>query len=153
MHREKHRWGRLLFWAYSIWMLWLLFGQRIGYDHGASFQEYLARTVNLKPFKTIGNYWYVVWRTSDWEQIRHIVINLVGNVIMFVPLGFFLPLNWEKVCGFVKWLAVVVGVITAIEVLQMLTRLGSLDVDDLILNLAGSAAGYGLYKLIKKPDC
>jgi glycopeptide antibiotics resistance protein len=40
--------------------------------------------------------------------------------------------------------------ITMIEVLQFLTKRGSLDVDDLILNVFGVYAGYGLSRSIKK---
>ena len=146
MCREERRWGKLLFSVYCIWMLWLLFGQRIGYAHGENFRDYLAQSVNLSPFKTIGNYIYAMRRTSDRELLRHIVINLAGNVVLFIPLGYFLPLNWNRFRGFLKWLLGVSGIIAAVEVLQMLTRLGSMDVDDLILNLTGAAVGYLIWK-------
>ena len=41
-------------------------------------------------------------------------------------------------------------IITAVEIAQLLTLVGSCDVDDLILNLAGSTVGYILYKIISK---
>jgi glycopeptide antibiotics resistance protein len=37
--------------------------------------------------------------------------------------------------------------IMVIEWLQLVTRLGSCDIDDLILNLVGTAIGFGLFGL------
>ena len=45
---------RLLFVAYVLWMLWLLFGQRFGTQ---IYSQQLARSLNLKPFATVGMYW------------------------------------------------------------------------------------------------
>ena len=43
-------------------------------------------------------------------------------------------------------------IITAVELTQLFTLLGSCDIDDLILNVVGAAVGYGLFKcLTKKP--
>lgn len=150
MKLEKHRWGKLLFLAYCLWMLWLLFGQRLSFVHPESFGEYLGQSVNLKPFRTIGNYWYVVFRTSDRALLSHIIVNLAGNVIMFIPLGFFLPLNWFWFRKLLKLLVATTGIIICIEFLQMATMLGSLDVDDLILNLIGCLMGFLLWKIIDR---
>lgn len=142
MQREKHLFGKALFLAYVLWMLWLLFGQRVGYAQAQSFEEYMDHWVNLRPFQTISNYWYAAWRTTDQALLRHIVINLAGNVLMFVPLGFFLPLNWLRFRWARWWIPTVGLVLLSIELLQMATRLGSLDVDDGILNLTGAGLGY-----------
>lgn len=147
MKSEHKRWGKLLFLAYGIWMLWLLYGQRLGFVHPEHFGEYLAENVNLKPFYTIRNYWYVAFRTGDRDLLQHIVINLAGNVVMFIPLGFFLPFVWEKFRKMWKLVLVCTGIIVCIELVQMVTMLGSLDVDDLILNLLGCMIGYGIWKL------
>jgi len=150
LRSHNHRWGKLLFLAYCIWMLWLLYGQRLQYGHSHSYREYLEQSVNLQPFRTIGNYWYAAFHTSDSELLRHIVINLAGNVVMFVPLGYFLPLNWARFRRFHRFLTLVLGITISIELLQMLTMLGSLDVDDLILNLAGCIIGYWIWNVLHR---
>lgn len=150
MSLKKHRWGKLLFVGYCLWMLWLLYGQRIGNVGDISFSQYLSRAVNLKPLRTIGNYWYVVQRTADPALIRHIVINLVGNVVMFIPLGYFLPLNWQFFRRSRRLMLCTFCIISCIELLQMATMLGSLDIDDVILNLAGCALGYLCWKILHR---
>ena len=150
MKLGKYRWGKVIFFAYCLWMLWLLFGQRISFDHPQDYGEYIAQSINLKPFRTIRNYWYVAFRTSDRELLSHIIINLAGNVIMFIPLGFFLPLNWPGSRRLWKLMLSATGIIVCIELLQMVTMLGSLDVDDLILNLIGCLIGYLFWKLLRR---
>lgn len=149
---KKRSWGKAAFCCYALLMAWLLYGQRMGFSHEDTFAEYFANNVNLHPLRTIGNYWYVALRTSDRELLRHIVVNLAGNVVMFVPLGFFLPLNWSglrKIWRTFLFAALIIG---CVEVLQLTTMLGSMDVDDLILNLAGVTLGYGLWKCLdRKP--
>lgn len=146
----RRSWGRAAFFVYALLMIWLLYGQRIGYAHEEPFAAYFASNVNFRPFRTIGNYWYVALRTSDREMLRHIVINLAGNVVMFIPLGFFLPLNYPRLGRIWKNLLWSALIIVWIEILQLVTMLGSLDVDDLILNMAGVAMGYGIWKMTVK---
>ena len=129
----KKFWKRAFF-CYCALMLWLLFGQRIG--------QAARGGVNLVPFYTIKNYCYVIRHPYSDSILRHVIINLVGNVVMFVPLGFFLPKLWRGQRRFFKFLLTVILVIAAIEAVQLCTMLGSLDVDDLILNTAGGVIGY-----------
>ena len=64
---------------------------------------------------------------------------------MFTPLGFFLPCIWDSLQKFRRCIFCVVGVIVLIELIQLFTLLGSCDIDDLILNVVGAAAGYWLF--------
>lgn len=131
---KNHRMGKALFFCYCCVMLWLLFGQRVG--------EGVASNINLKPLRTIRNYLYVLRRTEDPQLLQHIVVNLAGNIIMFIPLGFFLPVNWKSFHFFPKTILVTTGIICAVEMIQHLTALGSMDIDDLILNMLGVLLGY-----------
>ena len=134
--RKKRYWAA--FAAYGLLMLWLLFGQRWGQSAGA---------LNLEPFDTVRRYIWVLTHSSDANLLRHAVINLGGNVAMFVPLGFLVPCIWEKMGKFGWHFLAMVLTIVLIELLQLMTNLGSCDVDDLILNLVGTAIGFGLYQL------
>ena len=127
-------------------MLWLLFGQRLSNTVFENYGDQLRENYSLIPFHTISNYIRVLYKSSSAVLLRIVVINLVGNVVMLVPLGFFLPLNWQCFRGFWKCMGWIVLIIVGVELVQFVTLLGSLDVDDLILNAAGGAVGYGLWK-------
>ncbi len=79
--------------------------------------------------------------------IRLGVVHLVGNVAMFVPLGFLLPGVFPKLRSFWRLCLTAGLLICTVEIFQMLLLVGSCDVDDLILNLVGVSMGYGLYRL------
>lgn len=73
----------------------------------------------------------------------------VPNILLFVPLGFFLPVLWEK---YEKWsLTLLTGLLfsLAIELSQIFTYRAT-DIDDLIMNTLGTVAGYLIFLLIKK---
>lgn len=75
-------------------------------------------------------------------------INVVGyllNVVMFIPLGFLVPLMWKRMGKF--WDIVLAGFSLSIliELSQLLCLRGT-DVDDLILNTLGAVVGFFLYK-------
>jgi glycopeptide antibiotics resistance protein len=89
----------------------------------------------------VGNY-------SDGLK-RHALVNLVGNVIMFVPLGFFAAKLWE---GFRPlWRCLLWGglIIVCVELIQLFALVGSCDFDDLMLNVLGIGLGYGLYRWVQ----
>ena len=136
-----------LFLAYCALMLWLLF-DRPGYEPGIPYTEQLR--YNLIPFETISRFLKVLIRGSSRGNETHAIINLVGNVIMFIPLGFCLPMIWEKQRKLWKVVLTTTLIITLVEIIQLLTLVGSCDTDDLILNVIGSAIGYGLYRMIRK---
>ena len=71
----------------------------------------------------------------------------LGNIGMFLPIGFFTALLWRR--GRL-WRSTLVGFLASlsIETLQLFVN-RSTDVDDLILNTVGAAAGYLLYRLVR----
>ena len=141
-NRKNCTW--IAFAVYGLVMLWLLFGQRWGQNAGGR---------NLKLFDTVQRYIWVLKYSRDSAQIRHAVINLAGNVVMFVPLGFFVPMLWKKMHIFGWHFLTMVATIVAVELLQLLTRLGTCDIDDLVLNVIGTTMGFGLFKLYKHICC
>ncbi len=131
---------RTLWWVYIAWLLIFVVVKFRG-----SFTELRDRMAlpqqfahyNLIPFATIRVQLRFISRGWAW-------FNLLGNTVSFVPFGFLLPLVCEKIDRL--WKVLLAGVVTValIELFQYFTRLGSLDVDDLILNMAGIAFGYFL---------
>lgn len=152
----KKRIWYVLFLLYSALMLWLLFDRSTA-GNGSDYWEQLRSNLNLRPLRTIRNYLDVLLRREyyleKWGfagiyfyQARHAAINLVGNLVMFVPLGFLLPRTFPRLDRLWKTLAIVVLAVILVELVQLFTLLGSCDVDDLILNTLGAALGYGLQK-------
>lgn len=88
------------------------------------------------------------------EMPLHVILRQIGgNLTLLLPLGFLLPLIWEKQQRFWKALQVGFSFSLGIELTQLLisTILGFtykiFDVDDLILNTVGFAVGYLFFKL------
>lgn len=72
---------------------------------------------------------------------------LLGNVIMFMPLGFFPVLLWRRPRW---WKSTVIATCAScfVECVQLYVGRSS-DVNDIILNGLGGLAGYGLYRLLR----
>lgn len=75
--------------------------------------------------------------------------NIILNILMFVPLGFWLPVGKEKFRVF--WKTYLVGFLltVVIEGLQLILSLGLFEVADLFNNTLGTMIGYGLYKIVE----
>lgn len=70
--------------------------------------------------------------------------NLLGNVILFVPMGYLLKALRPGRPG---WTIVVTGLCISlgIEVVQLLFKIGVCDVDDVLLNTLGTGCGVWLF--------
>lgn len=133
--------GRVLFLIYVAGLCYFLF---FAENYGRIFGQEIYR-YNLVPFREIERFW-----KYRGELGIHSVYNLAGNVLMFVPAGFFIPILWENKRGFVFTVCVVFWMSLLVEILQLVLRVGSFDVDDLLLNTLGGALGYLLLTLVGK---
>lgn len=95
---------------------------------------------NLKP---------VIYLT-DYPTYREILLNFIGNVAMFIPIGVIWPAVFRKLDRRWKIIAAGVGFSLCIEILQIPFFDRVSDVDDLILNSLGFLMGYGVYLLVKR---
>lgn len=77
-----------------------------------------------------------------------VVLNLVGNVIAFVPFGVFLPLLVKRTRSFVKTVLLGFEFSLFVEIVQLFGKVGSFDVDDILLNTLGVMGGYLLFRLM-----
>lgn len=145
--------SRVLLWTlfalYCVVMIWLLLGQRMGRRYPFDYIEQLRMNLNLIPFRTIDEFVTAMspGSTASGFFSRFAFINLAGNVLMFVPLGVFLPALWPRLRRFGRFLLWVVLAVIAVELVQLFTLLGSCDIDDLILNTLGAVIGFAFYKL------
>ena len=135
--------GMVLFCLYIVLLVYFLFFAE-GYGRVPS-QEREYR-YNLMPFVEIRRFW------TYREQLGVLAVftNIFGNVIGFIPYGFILPVISKKTenllfvtsTGFLGSLLV--------ETVQLITRVGSFDVDDLILNTLGAFLGCLLFMICNR---
>ena len=97
---------------------------------------------NFIPFKVINKYISNAHHINDW-----FTKNLAVNIIMFMPCGFLTPLFFKKNR---IWHILIFGIVLSVivEMLQALLGVGTVDIDDVILNTFGTLVGFGIYKLI-----
>ena len=125
---------RIFILPYTIFLLYLMF---LGFGR----EQHEANIVRLLPLvSTI----LFVQNTTSWESI---IINLFGNIIMFIPFGFLGWLN-AKYFSFKKLIVDFLSTLIIVEALQYLTRLGVFDIDDLALNSLGVWIGFQMRKFI-----
>lgn len=98
--------------------------------------------INLIPFRTIVGFF------------RHFVpdvflVNIIGNIVMFMPWGFGLVLLWKRNQSVGRILLLCFLITVIIEALQLFIG-RSVDVDDLILNFLGGVMGAVLCAGLKR---
>lgn len=144
MNKQKlhHVIKYVLLLAYIVLLVYVtFFAEMFGRTCVSSHYRY-----NLVPFKEIMRF------ATHFSQlgIEVVLINIVGNVVAFMPLGFLLPLIADKKLKFFAVTLISFGLSLGIELTQLITKVGSCDVDDLILNTIGGMMGYGCYVIFRK---
>ena len=97
--------------------------------------------INLMP--TVVEYLRGEYTLGSWVKEM-----LIGNIVMFIPFGFFLPFITEKL-NQKNAFAIAVIVPLAVETFQLIVG-RSFDIDDLICNFLGIAIGFLIAFGIKK---
>ena len=141
---------RFLFVLYLALMLWLLFGRSPGWTAGLTYREILKNNISLKPFYTIDNYLNVIKNYPESSYFTQCIIELAGNILLFIPAGWLLPRLFKAMRKFFPFLLTCVLSIVFVESLQLFTLLGRFDVDDIILNISGMLIGYIIYAITAK---
>lgn len=128
--------GKILFVLYIAFLVYfLIFSERYGRQPGSVDYSY-----NLLPFKEIQRFWRYRYQLG----FGAVFTNLAGNILIFVPFGFFLPMA-SKFRNMAMTVFLSFGLSLCVEMIQFMTRVGSFDVDDLILNTLGGLIGYYLF--------
>lgn len=131
----------IFFMAYMVLLFYLLF-----------FSESYGRTTdsgyryNLEFFKEIKRFWYNR-DTLGWSS----AVNLFGNIAAFAPFGFFLPMLCRIGKNVFGCVIVSAAFSLSVEIIQLFTKVGAFDVDDLLLNALGGLVGYLGFYLVWKP--
>ena len=122
----------------------LLLGYVVFISSGFGREDHAEYRYNLTLFQEIGRYYGVGMRTGSWNLF---LLNVVGNIVVFMPLGAFLPKLFIRCRKLLTVALLSLELSFVIEVTQLVTRVGSFDVDDLLLNTIGGILGYLIYKL------
>jgi glycopeptide antibiotics resistance protein len=102
--------------------------------------------LNLIPFRVFQDNYYAITELNFWQPF---IINFLGNICIFMPIGFMVPLLWNRFNKF--WKVALIGLLISlfIETTQ-LSQARSSDIDDLWLNTVGSMLGYNAYRIVAK---
>ncbi len=130
---------RILLLLYLALLLYLLFFSK---EYGRT-EQYNGYRYNLVPFREIRRY------SGGGIGSYLFRLNILGNIVAFVPLGFLVPMasKWKR--GFLYVAAMTYLASFAVECLQLISRVGIFDLDDIMLNTLGGMLGYILYVLCR----
>ena len=101
---------------------------------------------NLVPFKEIMRF----YTYRELVGIQAFLLNLFGNVLAFIPFGVMVPIVSRKNRRFFRVLGLTFLLSLFIECIQLIFKVGSFDVDDLILNTVGGIIGYIVFWLMNQ---
>lgn len=135
------RFGKVLFVFYIIFLLYfLIFSEWYGRVGVSENYRY-----NLELFKEIKR--FLMYRKELGTFA--VFTNLFGNILIFVPYGFFISMASERT-RFLKSFLYSFVLSFCVEIFQLITRVGSLDVDDILLNVLGGIFGYVSFRICNK---
>ena len=143
--KKSNRKRERLLLAFSTYFLWLLFfllidnerlemgGVLLGIDTKLADWK-----LNLIPFATVKAFW-------RYGSFTGMFLNIFGNILVAVPLGFLTPVLFRRLKERRPLLFLYGGAFLLVETLQFFTG-RSADIDDWLLNMLGIYLGYMLSK-------
>ena len=138
--RMRRLWVVLLI-LYSLVMVYLLLLDR---------PVLVQRSINLVPLRTVQQFEYLLRQQNGVYLTAIAFVNLAGNVVLFVPLGFLPPMVWPKLRTWLRALGAAAGAVICVEAAQYFLYRGAADVDDLLLNLLGAAIGFLIFRITER---
>lgn len=130
------QWILFIYYLYILSML-LFFGEL--FQLNRSYQGELQ----FIPFHTIGNFLSHYQSTGS----SHSLYNLWGNLVIMMPLGYFLPTLFPKMQKIPLFLSLMLLFCISVELIQWLSSTGIADIDDSILNYTGAVLAYFFTRL------
>ena len=127
-----------------IWNIFFIDGK-----FSIEISTYNSRCLNVIPFKTILDYLTGANDFYDNANMTIRVVNLLGNICLFIPFGFLFPMVSDKFSK--AHITIIFGFLLSlfIEIMQFFVERSS-DIDDIILNCIGVILGFVCYKIFKK---
>ena len=131
-----------LFLLYLVCLTYFLF---FAESLGRSYTE-REYTYNLHLFKEISRFW--IYREE--RGVAAVLANIVGNVVCFIPFGAILPVLNRKARNFFMILTLSFEFSLLVECAQLISKVGSFDVDDLFLNTLGGVTGFFIFTICNR---
>jgi glycopeptide antibiotics resistance protein len=109
-----------------------------------------APIINVIPLKTI------VETLIYSRFLSHFAIQILGNILLFVPMGVFVPLLNRKLDSLKKGFVFFLLLSISVELIQLIASISFnaayrfADIDDIILNVLGGMIGFLVYKFLYK---
>lgn len=125
---------------YTIFLIYLMF-----FGFGRLQLSATQRVYRFQMVPTGIPLWFP--RNLQFYSLKLWVFSL-GNLLLFVPFGVLIPMIYN-----IKYRRFILGFfisITSLEILQMITYLGSFDINDIIINSIGATIGFLSYKIGNK---
>ncbi|AJY77425.1 hypothetical protein VN24_01760 [Paenibacillus beijingensis] len=122
--------------ALLFYWMFVGFGRSVVHNGGYHY--------NVIPFHTIKLY----FNHADHFRLHVWLVNIIGNIAVFVPFGAAAVMLPRVTLS--RFLSVFVPAIAIVELMQLVLKRGSFDVDDIILNTFGALIGYILFRHIGK---
>ncbi len=132
-----------IFITYIFLLIKILFLSRVSLTELFYNERTVVRSINLVPFHSILAY----ISGSSYTVRRFAFVNVAGNIVIFIPLGIYLPLFKRDKRVFVNLLFILIASII-VEIIQGLFGIGVSDIDDIILNTLGGFIGVIGYKFL-----
>ena len=145
----RNFWLKILFVIYLLLLIMILFLKNEyrmgGFENINTFSKEHFATINIIPFATIIDYISNLFSNNINTSI--VIINLGTNLLLFAPMGFFIPILFGNKIKNIKQFGVLMIIITIfVEIVQFITYSGGADIDDTILNTIGAIIVYMLMK-------
>ncbi len=125
--------SKAMFGVYIVCLIYFLF---FAESTGRTF-EGRSYHYNLELFKEIRR--FIVYRHT--LGTKAVALNLFGNIAAFIPFGFFLPVLCPKCRSVLFTVFFSFECSLLVETIQLVSKVGSFDVDDLLLNTIGGFIG------------
>lgn len=129
--------------CYIAFLIKLFFLSRVTMAELFDSTRIETRSINLIPFNTIIE--YISGKTTNLKDFAF--SNLVGNIIVFIPLGVYLPLLKKDKSFKINFIIIFI-VSLFVEIIQGVFGIGATDIDDIILKCLGGGFGILGYKFL-----
>lgn len=101
---------------------------------------------HFTPADSVVNFTPLRW-LQEGNIKRRVSLEIVPNILLFVPFGFFLPIAMQAMRKLYKTALLALLVTLGVEFFQFFIGRSS-DIDDIMANLLGGISGYILFKIV-----
>ncbi len=130
----------LIIFLIYLWLLSeILLFKVVPFEKILTTDREFVRRISLVPFDSIKLY----YANGNFNIFG--LLNVIGNIIIFVPLGIYMELYCKKR----NTIVTIFSISIVVELVQYIFGIGIMDIDDVLLNTIGGIVGVVCYKVLK----